>query len=249
MPVSGRSAAGDRSHLRRSGAASPSQAARQVVVLLQEGWRLRDRAQQRSPAAPWTPVDYAPHLWRAYQELLLGYERRYCSGAQYDPEQLAADLRTNILPLANLLDGGPLPPAAGKATVIGRLADARQRFLAAAGGQQLDRLGKDKRSGRYLELVRLKNDLVFRARDYVRWQMAAGRSSAGRHRLYQPIYDFLIALRQFVDQLEAIEGAAPPWRRPTKLTRPSAASTCWCRLCGLCRKRSRRTDCTRTPPS
>jgi len=43
----------------------------------------------------------------------------------------------------------------------------------------------------------------------VRWQTAAARSSAGRHHLYQPIYDFLPALRQFVDQLDAIEGAAP----------------------------------------
>ena len=149
------------------------------------------------------------HLWRAYQELLLGYERRYRSGAQYDPVQLAADLRTNILPLASLLDSRPLPPAADKATIIARLADARQRFLTTAKQQQFDRLGKDKRAGRYLELVRMKNNLVFRARDYVRWHAAAGRSSAGRHRLYQPIYDFLIALRQFVNQLEAIQGAAP----------------------------------------
>ena len=166
-------------------------------------------AQQRSPAALWTPVDYAPHLWRAYQELLLGYERRYRSGEQYDAVKLAADLRSDILPLANLLDGRPLPPSAEKATIIARLADARQRFLAAAQEQQLDRLDKDKRSGRYLELVRLKNDLVFRAYDYVCWQAAGSRSSTGRHRLYQPIYDFLTTLRQLVSQLEAIEGAAP----------------------------------------
>ena len=146
-----------------SGPASSPQAARQVADLLEQGWRLRDRAQQRSPAALWTPVDYAPHLWRAYQELLLGYERRYRSGAQYDPVKLAADLRSNVLPLANLLDGRPLPPTVANAGIVARLADARQRFLAAAQKQQLDRLGKDKQSGRYLELVRLKNDLVFRA--------------------------------------------------------------------------------------
>lgn len=198
------------------GAARPSAAVRKRPAdtarcqsLLDEAWRLRDRGQQRTAAAPWTPVDYAPHLWRAWQELLLGYERRCYSGAQFDPAQLAADLQANILPLAALLDGAPLPPAVGKTSLLGRLADARERFLANAKKEQLDRLAREKRSGRYLELVRLKNDLVFRGRDYVRWHAAASRASAERLRLYQPIYDYLAALKQFVDQLEVLEGAAP----------------------------------------
>ena len=97
------------------------------------------------------------------------------------------------------------------------MADARQRFLAKPSEERLERLGEDKRAGRYLELLRLKNDLVFRARDYVRWHAAAARSTTERHRLYQPIYDFLTTLRQLVEQLDAIEGAAATLSKPKQV--------------------------------
>ena len=190
-------------------AANPrNQAAEQVAHLLEEAWRLRDQIEQPSTAAPVTPVDYAPHLWRAYQELLLGYERRYRGGSEYEPAKLADDLRTNILPAAALATGQPLPPAAGRATIISRLADAQQAFLAKFKEEQIDRLAKDPRDLRYLELVRSKNELVFRAADYVRWHAAAEQGSSRKDRLYQPIADFLAQLRTFVDQLEAFERAA-----------------------------------------
>jgi hypothetical protein len=75
-------------------AGSPRQAATQVAALLEEAWRLRDRIEQSPTAAGLTPIDYAPHLWRAYQELLLGYELRLRGGREYDPAKLADDLRT-----------------------------------------------------------------------------------------------------------------------------------------------------------
>jgi hypothetical protein len=185
-----------------------NQATKQVAALLEQAWRLRDQIEQPLTAAPATPIDYAPHLWRAYQELLLGYERRFRGGSEYDPAKLADDLRMNILPLASLAAGQPLPPAAGRATIVSRLADAQQRFLVKFKQDWSDQLAKDPRAGRYLELVRLKNEFLFRAIDYVRWLAAAAPSSPRRHRLYQPIADFLGGLRSFVDQLESLEDAA-----------------------------------------
>ena len=195
-----RSKAADRRRL-----AAPSPADRQVGALLTEAWRLRDRAERRTKKSPWTPVDYAPHLWRAYQELLLDYEFRRRAGAQYDAEELAKEIKKRILPLGDLLDGKPLPDAVDKTSILGRLADARTRFLAKAKRERFDQSAKDKRIGRYFELVRLKNDYVFRARDYVRWHSAAARGASKRLDLYHSIHDFLGALGSFVGQLEAFE--------------------------------------------
>ena len=55
----------------------------------------------------------------------------------------------------------------------------------------------------------MKNKLVFRAADYARWNAEAERSAPRKHRLYQPITDFLAQLRTFVDQLEAFEKSTP----------------------------------------
>jgi hypothetical protein len=187
--------------------AADDPAAKQAAALLDEGWRLRDRFQDRH-ASPWTPIDYAPHLWRAYQELLLGYELRSRGGMEYDSAKLADNLRTNVLPLASLLTDQPLPPAVGKATLLNRLAAARDRFREQLKHEPLDRLAKDPRVARYLDLIRVKNDLVFRAPDYVRWHAALTSGTPRPHRLDQPLAAFLAALCSWVDNLEAFESAA-----------------------------------------
>ncbi len=189
--------------------ASPRQkAAKQAEALLEQAWRLRDQIEQPVAAAPVTPIDYAPHLWRAYQELLLGYERRYRGDTQSDPAKLADDLRTNVLPVASLVPGQPSSPAVGKATIVSRLVDAQERFLAKFKEEWADQLAKDPRARHYLELVRARNGFVFRATDYVRWLAAAAPNSPRRNRLYQPIADFLAALGPFVNQLESLESTA-----------------------------------------
>jgi len=183
-------------------------AVKQVAALLDEAWRLRDRFQNRRAAPTWTPIDYAPHLWRAYQELLLGYERRSRGGMEYDSAKLADNLRTNVLPLAILVADQPLPSAVGKATLLGRLAAAQERFRVRLQHEHFDRLVKDPRAARYLDLIRLKNELVFRATDYVRWHAALMSDAPRRHRLNEPLAAFLAELGSWVDNLEALESSA-----------------------------------------
>ena len=179
---------------------------KQVAALLDEAWRLRDQMEQPFTAAPMSPIDYAPHLWRAYQELLLGYDRRARSGVEYDPAVLADDLRTNAMPLASLLAEKPLPPVVGRSTILGRLADAQRRFRDQLQADRFDQLVKDPRVGRFLQFMRMKNTFVFRATDYVRWYAAAAPLLSQRHRLYQPIADYLAELGVFVDILQSASG-------------------------------------------
>jgi hypothetical protein len=147
-------------------------------------------------------------LWRAYQELLLGHERRSHGGVGYDPAKLAGELKTNVQSLESLLANQPLPPAIGKSEIISRVADAQRRFFDKLKADGLSQSVKDQRVDRYLALVRVKNELVFRATDYVRWHATTMRNSPRRHRLYQPIVDFLTGLRALVDRLDSCESEA-----------------------------------------
>ena len=188
-------------------AAAPRQAATQLAALFEEAWRLRDRIEQSSAAARPTPIDYAPHLWRAYQELLLGYESRWRGGRQYDPAQLADDLRTDILPLkawrpASRCHPPPVAPRSSTAWPTPNVVSwpASRRSSPTSLPRTRGPAGTWSWSA--------QNVLVFRATDYVRWLAAAQRGSWRRHRLAQPIADLLAALRTFVNQLEALEIAA-----------------------------------------
>ena len=109
----------------------------------------------------WSPVDYAPHLWREYQALLLGYEWRSRAGEAFDAKTLADDLQSKVLPLGDVSAGKPAPPAVARWSVLDRLFAARRDFLAAGIDTRFQGPPEQVRAVR--EMIRLKNDLVFRA--------------------------------------------------------------------------------------
>lgn len=190
--ATGHSGASDEEHTRP--AVGPPEAGLRDLLL--KAWQLCDRMQDRDASGPWSPVDYAPHLWSEFQELLLGYELRCRAGAAFDADRLAKDLQANVLPLQDWMDGGGggLPSTVGRSPVLARLAEARRRFLAS--GDQ---------SGDVDEALRCKNDLLYRARYYVRWHGLAQRASPRQHRLLRPVSDLLSELRSFLDRLERLE--------------------------------------------
>jgi hypothetical protein len=159
----------------------------QVRGLLGEAWALCDRVQGRKGPDVWCPIDYAPHLWREYQELLLGYELRYRAGSAYDLRQLADNLRNDILSLRDLLDRGTIPASLGKASVVARLRDARQRFLAGKAKASFEPSAEHLRE--LGEAIRLANDVVYRLPDYVRLAAALSRSSPQPPPLSSPVAD------------------------------------------------------------
>jgi hypothetical protein len=170
--------------------------------LLGDAWRLHDRGQTRSGEDGWSPIDYAPHLWREYEATLLACERHYQCGSATEMEKLTDILGTEILPLGDVLSKGSPPPSIGKAAIPSRLADARRRFL---DGGSAASFGRGPRERAVKEAVQLKNDLVFRAVGYVRWHACASRASRTKLSLYDKILQLLQKLADFTRQLELLE--------------------------------------------
>ena len=126
---------------------------------LAKAWEWRDKVQAHAGTGNWSPVDYAPQLWREYQQLLLGYEMRYRVGAAWTESSLG-ELRA--LAASDAVEGG-----FGRRTIRGRLAEAERRFAAEEAVARFKSLPEELRIVE--ESVKLKNELVFAAPYYARW--------------------------------------------------------------------------------
>ncbi len=167
-PVPDKAPAAEKTPEEAAGAA-PSLAAGKARGLLRAAWRRRDQLQNREGAGNWAPVDYAPHLWREYQELILGHELRY---------RLGTGTEGNLAELEVLGEEGV--PAAGFDTrkIRGRLLEAQRRFLADEAVARFKQLPEDRRI--VLEqAIKLRNELLFAAPYYVRWCARSALVSPG----------------------------------------------------------------------
>ena len=156
--------------------------------------------QAHAGAGNWLPVDYAPHLWREYQELVLGHEMRYRLGMAWT-ESSARDLRDLA---ADTPEGG-----FDKRTIRGRLADAKARFEADEAKALFKGLPEKFRIVE--DAVKLKDELVLAAPYYVRW---CARSAIVSPDNPPPLDDIAALvgkkLPDFIDLLEKFEeGNAP----------------------------------------
>ncbi|MDD4268219.1 MAG: carboxypeptidase regulatory-like domain-containing protein [Pirellulaceae bacterium] len=154
-------------------AAGRDAARAEVLNLLQDAWRLRDRLQSRDNAAEWTPVDYAPHIWREFQELLLGYEMQF-RDRRTDAKDLASDLEILVAPLRLLVERQPLPQTADPSSVLARLERAGRQTLGKPPPAESPETAQI--TAAYGEAIRLRNDLLFACPYYVRWY---GRAAGG----------------------------------------------------------------------
>jgi hypothetical protein len=102
-----------------------------VRGLLEQAWQLRDAMEARRPNQ-WspTPIDYAPHLWREFQELLLGYEAAYRYGAADSSRDLGKLCEESVLTLKGLSEGKRLTQGRGRSHIAERLSIARPAVLA-----------------------------------------------------------------------------------------------------------------------
>ena len=181
--------------------------ASRLAKALADAWRRRDRLQDRNSCrGGWTPADYAPHLWREYQELLLKLDRRSRAGTAFDPAKLTAEIARDLdldesLFLLNAKPG----PAAFPDTIADRLTVARKKFLHRLESErfftQTDPLHK---------ATQAKNDLLMRVAYYVRCNATASRSSAEHGPFGQDLRGLLSSLRGLIDLLEPLQSAGGP---------------------------------------
>ena len=162
----------------------------------------------------WTPADYAPHLWREYQELLLGIDRRSRAGAAFDPAALTNEIAQDLtLDEKLFLDAGGASPAVAAAAasavrtqnVASRLTAARAQFIERTQGDSYFAGGNPLRTA-----IQFKNDLTLCAVYYVRWNVAAGRSSAGHGPLDLELAKMLPMLAGLIGSLEQAQAASTP---------------------------------------
>jgi hypothetical protein len=172
---------------------------------LEAAWALRDAIQDRSQDDGWTPIDYAPHLWREFQDLLLGYERRYRSGQGFDAKKLAAELRKEIDAWDVVARSPDSPPSAEIELVLRRLGSARLKFLQSDAKKRFD--ANDDRAAAAKKLLRLKNDLVFWMPYYVRWHAGVSSGAEQEHPLFRPLAGLLDRLAEFCQSIAEVENS------------------------------------------
>lgn len=194
--------------------AARAEHAAELRRLLDEAWAARDTLADRTDVAPWSPVDYAPHLWREFEALLLGYEDRLAGGAAYDPQRLAQALRTELALLPAWLEGRPMPAGADRSTILGRLAEARETFL---GGPAAASYGRSSAAADAVRAaVQAQNDLAFRAVDCVRWHGRAARDSSQQLAAYPALRELVTTALPALAEALASLGEEHPSRPRTR---------------------------------
>ncbi|MCC6126788.1 MAG: carboxypeptidase regulatory-like domain-containing protein [Pirellulales bacterium] len=161
---------------------------------LQRAWALRDEIQDRGRGDGWTPIDYAPHLWREFQTLLLGYERRSLCGNAFSAAKLAEELQQEIDAWQKAAQNSAALSNSEKQSVLGRLTSVRRDFTQNNAKKSWDR--NDPRARAFKKAFQLKNDLAFWAPYYLRYHAIAPISSDS---LYEP-------LNRLLQQLQALSG-------------------------------------------
>lgn len=121
---------------------------------LKESWAAIRR--EEAEGQKWTPIDFAPHLWRRYQELLRGYQDRVALGA-ISAKKISRDD----------LDGN-------KQKLLEEIQTAQARFEQSVAKRSYE-------THKIKSMVQLRNRVVFRAFDLVRV-----RDYEGTHRPLAP---------------------------------------------------------------
>jgi hypothetical protein len=156
---------------------------------LKESWQEIVRREGGADEQLWTPIDFAPHLWRRYQELLRGYQDR-------------VELRstsTSKISRAEL-DGN-------KQKLLEEIQAAQERF-------ELSTAKRSYEEHKLKSIVRLRNRIVFRAFDLVRVRDLDGTPRPHAPRLTD---QQAVAIARVLDELRnsLLKELAKPLTTPT----------------------------------
>jgi|GEM_PF-1432749 len=150
----------------------------QLLDQLAQAWLIHDQLLEARAGVP-RPLDYAPDLWRVYQQQLLTVDQSIRAGLTFDSKPLTRVLRDHLLPMQNLLvatassgsSGERLPdrflarrPAVAATELIGSIA------AAVATGALEQRISEPQRQAlqRYQEIVRSGSSA-----DFLQWREQA----------------------------------------------------------------------------
>jgi len=188
--------------------------------LVHQAWQLRDAIQDPAGSAASSPVEFAPHLWREVNAILLFYEQRCRTGrpielpgsvggaAEQSLERLIDSLTAlaeDLRRLQALLDDGASSAAAEYQTpACTRLAGSWELYR-----RRLRETGGTRRETSELREVRgaarQYNRLLFSARNYVRWHAQASITTSHAGQLHEEIGNFLVGILRFRETLDNLQ--------------------------------------------
>ena len=152
-------------------------------LVLRQAWTERDRQAQPEKDGGWTPIDYAPRVWRRYESVILDYEARRRDAIEKS-SQVELDKRFEQ----------------DRAALLDDLQDARRDYLGS-------RRPADQ-SGPIREALQVRNRGFYRAIDLVAWHARASCARSDALREFPELVDFLQGLGQ-LDLLLAAAIAEP----------------------------------------
>jgi hypothetical protein len=143
-----------------------------VRRLLDEAWERRDQLQNLPLSADqWSPAEYAPHLWRELNALLVEFELRLVGGRGFAVEPLRLQVEKHLQGLQPLatVEQSDAPNAASEAgtLVVDRLARAARLFRRSAARKSF--VSEQADLDQLAFAVREVQREVFRLPNYVRW--------------------------------------------------------------------------------
>lgn len=148
--------------------------------LLIEAWSLHDRIQGDVTAASilrdWSPVDYAPHLWRELEQRLLAFEQEYRAGSAFRTPQMQRELAALVAEMRRFADApASAPPGDYRElertgpSVMSRLESAYHRFQTRLDPKGVAALSDDGQR-RIMQLEQRFNELVYALPNLSRWR-------------------------------------------------------------------------------
>jgi hypothetical protein len=176
-----------------------------LAELIRQAWKLCDGIQNRAGKdGGWTPVDYAPHLWRYTREYLLGFEQRSRLGVAYEKNLLREQIESveDLIDHLNKFETQAEFSASGEdKSFVRYLADARSKFMRSEARIRLDLANESMQVLK--NALQTKNDLLFCAPYYVRWHSVASKFANEKLELSGSLRSYLDQLADFCDELEA----------------------------------------------
>lgn len=151
------------------------------MMRFQRAWEIIEAIESRSGDSFWSPVDFAPHVWRELKARLIGSERWVRPGGGRTFNEIEGDLvqLTDALiefqSALNSRNPYRLPARENRESVQYRLGFAWNAFLVDEARNSYEQITVDDRNlvDPLLELIQLRNDLLHRASALVRWRARA----------------------------------------------------------------------------
>ncbi|MCH5375472.1 MAG: hypothetical protein JJ992_15990, partial [Planctomycetes bacterium] len=191
-----------------------------LLAMLAEAWSARDELQASEAAVEWSPIHFAPHVWRELNARLLAYEQRVRAGRPFEPQSSdaasasyaedrllhdLASLRDDLRDLSQQWRGTTRDSSKLHTDVARRLNRLREQAEASTSAAARNTADTPQEVAALRNAAYRTNEMMFEAYDYVRWHAAASFTSVETLPVYQDLCKYLQVLGSFRRRLDGLK--------------------------------------------